>query len=730
MKSSRRLGLVLALFASSLLALDAASGPLSQADIDAIVAEAQHRADTDVAPASPWQTLTPDKLTRMLPMPDMAKLPYRVRERLLRQANIWDVIPFDKPSDAPAVWALWFPKQDIDRSAVDSRPLSSPEPPFMVDAGWGPQAGAMAALVRCLPPQQWHVRDDDPLLWSFEHRQSWFLPNGVNFRQCVRQQSEKGAVAEPGAPETERGKASAAILERKLAAYLEAHGCRGQGADSCLPLLIALETLNPSNPALVTILKAIEPEFAPAVIPAPDDPYAARRSAMRKLIFLRAKLPVLLRRERDWPASELDTSLRAVLALTRSLKAPLNAGGFPHAAVILDYFWDANPWRQLPGETAMPAAVARLLTRLGRDSAAAPGCVETPASVAGMPALFWLGYAEQKLAREHTACGVLDLVHIDSYYAGNRPDLLKPVSTLRRFVDTPGPAREEIFEALAGVCSRSAAGHPDPWRVCGELARRQAAKAARQREAEALAAREAAKLAKADQACAPEVFEPIGASLGIADFANADQHSVHNSVCKRLPGLQSIMLVAMLYHAGPEHGTDAESAANEGLVVAMLDENSAKVVSAYTAPIEEDATMRVEGASMQIDTARYDLAPGVRAFGVDLHSGYMPSCADGGLGGSRTLLVRDGEKLRPVLTLNLSSWQFVQGGNPRCSNVDLGETVVETWTSSIAVAKTVTNGYADLLITTVSEFDDKKRRKPRAPERRLLRYDGKKYPNP
>lgn len=722
----RRLAPVLALLASLLLALEAASSPLSQVDVDAIVAEAQRRADTDVVPSTPWQTLTPDKLARMLPMPDVAKLPYRVRERLIRQAATWDVIPFDKPSDAPSVWARWFPERDIDRPAVDARPLSSPDLPLIVNESSGPRAGAMMALMTCLPKQQWHVRDDDPLLWAFEHRQAWSLPNSVNFRQCVRQQSEKGAVAEQNAPETERGTTSAAILERKLTDHLMAHGCRRQGADSCLPLLIALETLNPSNPALVAILMALEPEFVPAVIPTPGDPRAALRGAMRKLIFLRAKLPVLLSRERDWPAGELDTSLRAVLALTRSLKAPLNAGNFPHAEVILGDFWDANPWRQLPGEAAMPAWVARLLTRLGRDSAAAPGCDETPPVTPGMPAFFWIGYAEQKLARERTACGMLGLAEIDRYYAGHRPDLLEPLRALRRFVDTPGPAREEIFKELAGVCSRSPAGHPDPWRVCSELARREAAEEARQREAEALAAREAARLAKVEQVCAPEVFAPIGAFLGIADFANADSHSIRNRVCKRLPGAQSIMLVAMLYRTG----SGAESDANAGLVVAMLDESIGKVASAYTAPIEEDATMRVEGAGLYIDTARYDLAPGVRAFGIDLRSGYLPSCGDGGWGPSRTLLVRDGEKLRPVLTLTLSSWQFVKGGNSRCSSVDVGETVIETMTSSIAVARTVTNGYADLLITTVSKFDDKRKRKPRAPESRLLRYDGKQYPNP
>jgi hypothetical protein len=720
MKNPLRLRSILLLLASLLLALDATSGPLAPVDIDAIVAEALHRADADVARATPWQTLTPDKLTRMLPMPEMAKLPYRAREQLIRQASAWDSIPFEKPSDAPAAWALWFPERNIDRAVVDPRSLSTPELPLIVDASWGPQTGAMVALMTCMPKPQWHVRDEDPILWAFEHRQSWSLPNGVNFRQCVRQQSETGAVAVPGAPETQRGKASADILERKLSDYLILHGCRRQGAESCLPLLIALESLSPSHPALVAIMKAIEPEFAPSVIPAPDEIHAARRSAMRKLIFLTAKLPVLLSHERDWPVGEVERSLRAVLALTKSLQAPLNAGGFPNAAVILDFFGPANAWRRLPDETAMPASVARLLTRLGHDSAATPGCLETPLNVPGMPVSFWIGYAEQKLAREHTACGLLSLTQIARSYAGDRPELLEPVRALRRFLDTPGPAREEIIADLAGVCSGSVDGHPDPWQVCSELARRKAVEVARQREAEALATREAEKLAKLDQTCAPEVFESIGALLQIADFANAGKQAVGASVCKRLPGAQSIVLVAMLYKTG----SDAN------LVVAMFDEKSGKVVSTYTAPIVEDATMSVNGARMHIDTARYDLAPGVRAFGVDIHSGYLPSCGDGGYDGIRTLLVRDGEKLRPVLDLTLSTWQIVERGNSRCSNVDVGTTVIATQTSTITVAKTVTNGYADLLITTVSKYDDEKRRKPRATGRTLLRYDGKKYPNP
>jgi hypothetical protein len=127
------------------------------------------------------------------------------------------------------------------------------------------------------------------------------------------------------------------------------------------------------------------------------------------------------------------------------------------------------------------------------------------------------------------------------------------------------------------------------------------------------------------------------------------------------------------------------------------------------------------------------LAEGVRAFGLDVTSGYMANCGDGGWGAVRTLYVQDGANIRPVLEdFIMSHWRFVQGGNPRCMSDEYAKkappTVIENQALSISVLKNKTNGYADLMVTAISSWDNGDKSK-KIVSHTTLRYDGKKYPN-
>ena len=126
--------------------------------------------------------------------------------------------------------------------------------------------------------------------------------------------------------------------------------------------------------------------------------------------------------------------------------------------------------------------------------------------------------------------------------------------------------------------------------------------------------------------------------------------------------------------------------------------------------------------SLRIDTARYDLAPGVRAFGVDVASQASgPKCAEGGAGPLRTLFVRDGASLRPVLaSLVLSSWRLVSG--PACPGAERKDgAVVEDTATTISVAPHATHGFADLVLASTVDG------RP-APRRRLVLHDdGARY---
>ena len=135
---------------------------------------------------------------------------------------------------------------------------------------------------------------------------------------------------------------------------------------------------------------------------------------------------------------------------------------------------------------------------------------------------------------------------------------------------------------------------------------------------------------------------------------------------------------------------------------------------------DDDAVLHVSQGGLRLDTARYELAPGVRAFGVDVTSDTVaPRCVDGWPGPTRTLFVRAGSSLRPVLAgFVLSQWEIVSG--EACGDDPVGESTH----SVLAVSRHATHGYADLISIT---FVDGRRAKP---GRLVMHYDGGAYRMP
>ena len=230
--------------------------------------------------------------------------------------------------------------------------------------------------------------------------------------------------------------------------------------------------------------------------------------------------------------------------------------------------------------------------------------------------------------------------------------------------------------------------------------------------------------AQSEQVCAATTLGMIGKFLGVERFgvrqAADNPEVITAAACKKNPAQPQITIASVAYEAGKDD--------TKTLVVALVNESERKVVASYRGEVGEDAAMRVDPGSLWIDSAPYVLAPGVRAFGVDLTSGYIPHCGDGGSGAERTLYVQQGEELRPIFGLTMSSWQFLQGGNPRCIGSDQASkaTIIENTDLSISVANSSTNGYRDLVITAVTSEDGAQR----AGKKSFLykaRYDGSDY---
>ena len=216
-----------------------------------------------------------------------------------------------------------------------------------------------------------------------------------------------------------------------------------------------------------------------------------------------------------------------------------------------------------------------------------------------------------------------------------------------------------------------------------------------------------------DQDCTPDTLATVDAWLARHPWkAGGTSPELRvTAACKRSPVDRDVTIVAAVYERG-------EDDKNE--IVVLVDTRADKVRATFTGVIDEDVTRRV--GSFAIDTARYQLAPGVRAFGVDFHSmAYVSHAAEFRRETERTLFIQDGPRLRPVLErFALTTWNAIPdtGGSGELSH----------WT--IAVAPTRSHGLADLVVTrsTDPDFTATPLR-----SRAVLHFDGKSYgidPNP
>lgn len=223
------------------------------------------------------------------------------------------------------------------------------------------------------------------------------------------------------------------------------------------------------------------------------------------------------------------------------------------------------------------------------------------------------------------------------------------------------------------------------------------------------------------QPCGQALLTLAGKHVGVDGWSHAENGGlVLASACKAWPGDKSRIIAAIAWESGDPD--------DKGLLVALLDPARSTVIAAYSGVIPEDAAMTVGPGTLRIDTARYDLAPGVRAFGLDMATSFSQGCVDGGGGPARTLFVQDGKTIRPVLErFDVQSWRYVKGG-PSCVAPAKDELIETTW-HDIGIGKAVHHGFSSLRITSRSFYDGSP--KPvRKPESYDMHYDGKAYRRP
>ncbi|MHB8913128.1 MAG: PA3715 family protein [Lysobacter sp.] len=646
---------------------------LPQADFDAIVAEAMEVASrprtTSVVPLpAHWRTLDRARLLAMLVMPAFARIPESYRGVLLDQAATWDLLSYRRPSDAAALWERVWPRA----AHVDSGEApNSSGIGYQPDPTWSPTATAITTLFNCFPRAVWGAPEDpavwavrQPVAWQWRNEQGW-----DGFRDCVPTQFWDDTRPTPAGM-----KALLAVLKAKLGDELLSDGCSRPGPDSCLLLFQALFSLDRRNPRLSRILKVMEPAFVDTPIPmpavaesqrgderSPADVQAlgvAEAEVLRRTIFLTLKLPVLLREPAAWPGGELQRSLEQATRLAVQL-ARIQHLHYGRHQLFERYY--ADPWQWV--DARVDAAVASRQRELGASYARQEACALAELEIKGGTPSFWQGYVLDNIRRSHGDCGRFDDLRLAQVYraaqAAGHGDAhvqsMHPLAPIVAELAAGGALHERALDAMAATCSASKHTASDPWNLCADVAARAATRKAVEdaEQAEAARARVAEQRARRLSAdCEDGMAARAATALGYQD--DEDFWSGGFTACRLDPLDHRRAIVALSYRAGEQLAGQApvDSESNYDLDVVLMNVATGAIVAHRhrSAAIESDA-IRYEGIG--IDTARYLLAPGKRAFGIrTAHGAHCYQCVYSY--SQMTLYLQDGKRIDPVLDLQVA----------------------------------------------------------------------------
>lgn len=233
-------------------------------------------------------------------------------------------------------------------------------------------------------------------------------------------------------------------------------------------------------------------------------------------------------------------------------------------------------------------------------------------------------------------------------------------------------------------------------------------------------------------ACETGMFTETAKAIGFAGGDALWGDSMFNA-CRYDPGRDNRIIVALTYLAGEEkigRKSNDDSKFMRDLDVVVLEPDQHTVMAhAHEDTAVEDGGARLEGIT--IDTARYMLAPGLRAFGVSVSNGTHCTCANSDSTNLK-LYLQHGHRLDNVATIETSSWQagYETGTEapPVCTSTATQKKTV------INIAKTRSHGLADLqLVTTVTaeyDFDEDPSKCPAIKPTKTtttLRFDGATY---
>lgn len=185
--------------------------------------------------------------------------------------------------------------------------------------------------------------------------------------------------------------------------------------------------------------------------------------------------------------------------------------------------------------------------------------------------------------------------------------------------------------------------------------------------------------------------KPLDTKFFVED-KDHDSPEILSLICKPHPINPEQTIVALFHTLKDRPKTDGLE--TQGFVYAVIDLNKKQLLRLYRDTVEEDGGTRIDEYSLEIDTTRYNLAPGIRALGVRKHIGHSPRCADGGESNYLTLFIEKGDKLEPVLKdLPMSEWRMISGSN---CGMEADTAVSDNIELTIKLAETSSEGFKDL----------------------------------
>lgn len=676
---------------------------LSAADFAAIVSEAktvpQHASLPNVPPPwrgillpKTWHTLTRAKLAAMLTMPQFGDIPRPVRQVLIDQAATWDLLDYQRPSDAAKLWErLW------------SGGFST----YVPDATWSPTALAMAGIFTCFPRAAWAT---SPIIDAVQASNGWNSPNGGNLRDCL---------PDMGTPYVHWTASLqmqvAGILTKKFSAELREDGCTRGGPDNCLVIFQALYGLDPHNPELPALLKTMQPWFehdARANLTTSTDATITtiRAEIIQRLAFITTELPVLLDHPDAWSSGDTERVLAEALQASIQLKQ----------LQLLNYRWYRydvdrreiiDPWLALTGQHAQQ--VAPELQDLGRAYAKTQGCGLDYNMLPKLTSAFMDAYLSENLRLGNGDCGLvsqLPLVELIQATPERHKQLLAQLQPLASYLSKWGSLRAQAVGQVASACHAMPPSHQDPFGLCAGVRERDAAKR--------VATSKAGPFKADSLAC------PSGVLIKAAQALRIQPGGDDDAACRKDPADTRHAIVAFASldsngHDGPGNGTERYD-----LDIAIIDIDSSEILARrYEANAILSGAVRLN--RLWLDTARYDLAPGQRAFGVRTRSDATCEQCEYGITKLR-LYLRDGKQLHPLLTTTVAETSNSRGalgifaGTPvtttvLCTGRGTHHGLTDIWASSVITNSAVGEDTTHIPCGSTT------------PDRTLWRYNGKQY---